>query len=326
LNFLTTALSSALIIASVSGALAQDFPVTVTHERGETTIPAKPERIVSVGLHEQDFLYALGLAPVGVHEWWGDYAYGTWPWAEEARAAVGATPEVLKAFEINVEWVAAQHPDLIVATYYGDLDDATYDLLSQIAPTITAPPGFPAWGAPWQAELQLIGEATGTSAKAEEIVAEIEAKFAEAKAEWPTIQGKTAAIGYDQEGVIRTYNSADTAHRFMTSLGMVIPPEYDVLAADRGHIDISAENIELAEVDAFVWPDGPGSIADLSIYQNSRLAKEGRSIDLGGGVPAAAISFQTPLSLGYLIDAIPPLLAAAVDGDPATPIPALATE
>ena len=317
-------LAAALVAAlTISAAAAQEFPLTVTHQFGETTIPEKPERVVSVGLHEQDFLYALGIAPVGVHEWWGDYPYATWPWAEDARIAIGATPEVLKGFEINVEWVAAQRPDLIVASYYGDLSQETYDLLSQIAPVITAPPGYPAWGAPWQDELRLIGTATGTSAKAEEIVTEIEAKFAEAKTRWPTLQGKTTAIGYDQEGLIRTYNSADTAHRFMVSLGMVIPADYDRLAEDRGHLDISAENIELAEVDAFIWPDGPGTIADLSVYQNSRLAKEGRSIDLGGGVPAAALSFQTPLALGYLIDTIPPLVAAAVDGDPATAIPAL---
>ena len=71
----------------------------------------------------------------------------------------------MKGFEINVEWVALQQPDLIIATYYGDLDDATYALLSQIAPTVAAPPGHPAWGAPWQEELLLIGEATGTLGK-----------------------------------------------------------------------------------------------------------------------------------------------------------------
>jgi iron complex transport system substrate-binding protein len=313
-------------VLTVSAATAQDFPVTVTHEFGETTIPAKPERIVSVGVHEQDFLYALGIAPVGVHEWFGEYPYATWPWAEDARIAVGAAPEVLTGFEINVEWVAAQRPDLIVASYYGDLSQETYDLLSQIAPTITAPPGYPTWGAPWQDELRLIAAATGTSAKAEEIVAEIDAKFAAAQAAYPELVGKTTALGYNQEGVIRTYNSADTAHRFMTSLGMVIPPEYDRLAEERGHLDISAENIELIEVDAFLWPNGIGAIGDLSVFQNTRLAKEGRSISLESDLLSGALSFQTPLALGYLIDTIPPLVAAAVDGDPATPIPPLPAE
>jgi iron complex transport system substrate-binding protein len=310
---------------SFSGsAMAQSFPVTVTHEFGETTIPGKPERIVSVGVHEQDFLYALGLAPVGVHEWWGDYPYATWPWAEEARKAAGATPEVLKGFEINVEWVAAQRPDLIVASYYGDLDDATYQLLSAIAPTITAPKGFPAWGAPWQDELRLIAMATGTADKAEQIVTDLDGKVAQARSAWPTLEGKEAAAGYDQEGMVRTYNSADTAHRFLMSLGLVIPKVYDETAVERGHLDISPENLTLIELDAFIWPDGPGSFAGMSVYKATRLHQEGRDISLGGGVLSAALSFQTPLALGYLIETLPPMLAAAVDGDPATVVPAAA--
>jgi iron complex transport system substrate-binding protein len=323
LKLLVAAVAVALTVGAVN---VQDFPVTVTHEFGETTIPAKPARIVSVGVHEQDFLYALGIAPVGVHEWFGDYPYATWPWAEQTRVAAGAAPEVLMGFEINVEWVAAQRPDLIIASYYGDLTRETYDLQSQIAPTIAAPPGYPTGGAPWQDELRLIAAATGTSAKAEEIVAEIDAKFAAVKAAYPQLVGKTTALGYNQEGVIRTYNSADTAHRFMTSLGMVIPPEYDRLAEERGHLDISAENIELIEVDAFLWPNGIGSIGDLSVFKNTRLAKEGRSISLESDLLSGALSFQTPLALDYLIDTIPPLVAAAVDGDPATAIPPLPAE
>ncbi len=58
----------------------------LTHRFGETVVdPAQIKRIVSVGYHEQDFLYALGLAPVGVHDWFGDYPFATWPWAEAAR-------------------------------------------------------------------------------------------------------------------------------------------------------------------------------------------------------------------------------------------------
>jgi len=83
MNKLVLALAALLVMAVP--AFAQDFPVTVEHIYGTTTIPAKPERVVSVGMHEQDFLYALGIAPVGVKEWWGEQPYATWSWAEEAR-------------------------------------------------------------------------------------------------------------------------------------------------------------------------------------------------------------------------------------------------
>jgi len=132
----------ALFASLIAGpALAQSFPVTITHAKGEITIPAEPERVLSLGLNDQDFLYALGIAPVGVHEWWGDKPFATWDWAEQAREAINAEPAVLNGYEVNLEWVAAQKPDLIVATYY-ELDEATYDLLSQIAPVVATPEGY----------------------------------------------------------------------------------------------------------------------------------------------------------------------------------------
>ena len=88
---LFSALSLALWLAMP--AAAQE--TTLHHGFGQTTLdPGGVTRIVSVGYHEQDFLYGLGLAPVGVHEWFGGQPYATWPWAESARQAVAATPEV----------------------------------------------------------------------------------------------------------------------------------------------------------------------------------------------------------------------------------------
>ena len=100
-------LALALATGLAAPAAAQAFPVTVEHIYGTTTIPAQPLRVVSVGMHEQDFLYALGIAPVGVKEWWGEHPYATWPWAEAARQAVGAEPEVMDTSGVNLEWVLA---------------------------------------------------------------------------------------------------------------------------------------------------------------------------------------------------------------------------
>ena len=67
------------MFAMLTAPVAAD-QITLRHVFGETTVnPETVERIVSVGYHEQDFLYALGLAPVGVHEWFGDYPYATGP-------------------------------------------------------------------------------------------------------------------------------------------------------------------------------------------------------------------------------------------------------
>ena len=56
--------------------------------------PRQPERVVTVGLTEQDALLALGIVPVATTKWFGTHPGEIFPWAEEAlgdaRAAGGA--------------------------------------------------------------------------------------------------------------------------------------------------------------------------------------------------------------------------------------------
>lgn len=319
------------ILAALLGApvaLAQSFPVTVEHALGTTTIPAAPKRVVSIGYVEQDFLYALGIAPVGVRNWWGDHPYGTWPWAEAARKAVGATPDVMPGDEINLEWVLNQNPDLIIGVYL-DLDEATYAALSKIAPVIANPKDYPLWGAPWQVELKLIDQATsGSNEKSDAIIAGIDAKVADIRAKYPELEGKTGTnVYYDPSaGNFGAWGAEDTASRFITSFGLVFPDELDKMGDRDNRIEISPENLKLIDLDVIVWPiDSPNdrireTVEAMPLYQNMRLAKEGRSIwlDDGHGTFSGALSFQSPLSIDYLLDTMPPMLAAAADGDPNT--------
>jgi iron complex transport system substrate-binding protein len=317
------------LVALIAPASAEAFPVTVEHVYGSTTIPAKPVRVVSVGMHEQDFLYALGIAPVGVKEWWGDHPYATWPWADAAREAVGATPEVMTADGINLEWVAAQKPDLIIAIYV-TMDEATYKQLSQIAPTVVTPAGYEPWGATWQAELTIIDQATsGTTEKADAIIAGFAGRYEAVRAEYPQLAGMTGTNVYYEDGNFTAWGSGDLASKFLIDLGLTFPPKLEALAQADNRIDISAELIdELLDMDVAIWPvSGPDSneqatVEAMPLYQNLRIAKEGRSIwlDDGDGLAYAAMSWQTPLSLGHLLDILPAKLAAAADGDPATPV------
>ena len=74
---------------------AAAFPVTVTHALGSTTIESEPQRVVTVGVTEQDTVLAVGVTPVGVTDWYGDQPYATWPWAQDELG--DAQPEVLLA-------------------------------------------------------------------------------------------------------------------------------------------------------------------------------------------------------------------------------------
>lgn len=318
----------ATLSALAGPAAAQTFPVTLEHIYGITTIPAQPKRVVSVGWHEQDFLYALGVAPVGVTSWFGGYPYATWPWAEAARIAVGAEPSVVEADPTNLEWVLAQDPDLIIAIYL-PMDEALYAELSKIAPVVTTPVGFTEWGVPWQDELRVIDQAVwGSTGRSDAIIAGLGAKVEAAKAAYPQIAGKTASNVYYVPPNFEVWSSKDLGTRFLTDLGLVFPAELDAMADADNRITISSENFALLDLDAVLLPieggvaDGRKLIENMALFQSSRMAKEGRAIWLDDpqGIAYAAMSWQSPLSLGYLLDVIPPAIADAVDGDPTTTV------
>lgn len=327
LNRILYGLSAAALLAGP--AFAQSFPVSVDHYYGSTTIESEPQRVVSVGLHEQDFLYALGVAPVGVKEWFGDKPFATWSWADDEREALGAEPAVMDGDGINYEWVLAQDPDLIIATYWW-LEEEDYARLSEIAPVIASPAGFEAWSAPWQEELRVIDLATsGSTDKADEIIAGFDERYALVRSEYPELEGMTGTNIYYEEPNFTAWGPNDLASKFLVDLGLVFPPQLAELAEADNRITISPENMSLLEMDVAVWPIGDPANSDqviieaMPVYQSLDIAKEGRSVwlDDDNGLAYAAMSWQTPLSLGYLLDILPAQLAAAADGDAATTAP-----
>ena len=311
------ALMLALSLVAVRPAVAEGFPRTIRHAYGETVIPAKPQRVVSVGYHEQDFLYALGIAPVGVHQWMGDPPYATWDWAEPARAALDARPDVQRGFEIDVEWVYLQQPDLIVATF-APMDADTYALLSRIAPVVAAPEGYPAWGAPWEAELRLIGEATGRENRAEAVVVALDARIAATAAAHPGLAGLSGTTAYYSEGQIVGYRATDGANRLLARLGIATPAAFDAMAGPGGNFMVSPERVDLFDLDVVLWlVEAPSRarIEALPSYRATRLAREGRSV-WTDPLMVNALSFQSPLSIDWALDRLAAALAEAADGVP----------
>ncbi|MFC4565306.1 iron-siderophore ABC transporter substrate-binding protein [Nocardiopsis mangrovi] len=306
--------------ASADGA----FPVTIEHKFGDTEITGRPERVVTVGLTDQDALLALGVVPVATTGWIGDYPGQIGPWAQEALGDA-EPPEVLDSSDgPQVERIASLEPDLILSLY-GGLTRNQYDLLSQIAPTVAQPGEYPDYAIPWQELTGKVGAAVGESGRAEEIIADVDAQIAAAREEHPEFEGASAVMATTWEGYF-VYGSEDPRSRLLTDLGFALPEGLDAAIGDAFGANISAERADLLDTDAVVWlaADSPVDREELhgsDVYGSLDVVGEGREVFIDEGSDyGSSISFVSALSLPYQLERLVPQLAAAVDGDPGTAV------
>lgn len=296
------------------------WPVTVRHVFGETTITEQPQRVVSVGFTDHDILLALGVAPVGLRDWYGDYPQGVWPWAQQALG--GARPTVLSA-ELDFEAIAALDPDVILGLYVG-LTAEEYETLSQIAPTVPQSGDHANFGTPWQEMTRTAGQVLGRSREAEQLVAGVEERMAQVRREHPEFEGLElvyAGVAEGEQYYVETAGSTRVA--ILTSLGFVVPDEINALATDSFYAPISAEQLRLLDRDVVFWELGAAegtrdTIESNAVYQSLDVAREGRAVFIDDPVLAGALAHADVLSIPFFLDTIAPRLAAAVDGDPST--------
>ncbi len=306
---------------------ATAFPVTIEHKYGTTEIPAEPERVVTVGFSEQDPVLALGVVPVGVREWFGEQPHATWPWARDELGDAEPTVLNMPFGELNFEAIAALRPDLIVAVHSG-ITEAEYQTLSEIAPTLAQPEDYPDFGVPWQEQTRLIGRALGREERAEELVAEVEARIAAVRQQHPEFQGATVAWASPAEGAGQYWAVGPTTPpmRFLASVGLEVPPRLAAVIGNKDSEQISRERLELLDADVLVWQvasaEQRSMIENDPLYRRLNAAREGRSIFFVGldDPIYGALSFSTVLSIPFALERLVPMIEAAVDGDPTTEV------
>ncbi|HET6381104.1 MAG TPA: iron-siderophore ABC transporter substrate-binding protein [candidate division Zixibacteria bacterium] len=300
------------------------FPVTIEHRHGSTEIGEPPERVVTVGYTDHDTVLALGVEPVAVREWYGGHPHATWPWAVDELG--DAAPEVLPSGELDFEQIAALRPDLILGIYSG-LTVEEYETLSAIAPTVAQSADHADYTTPWQEMARTIGRALGRGRQVEELIADIQDRFAaerEAHPHWAELQA-VAAYSFEP-GTYGVYGPGDPRTDFLAALGFGFPAEVAAaLPEDQFFGTISGEQLELLDHDLLVWftltdAERP-ALEALGVYQALEVAAEGRDIFLGGDTTlSGALSFSSVLSLPYALDELVPRIEAAVDGDPDTAV------
>ncbi|GAA2017086.1 iron-siderophore ABC transporter substrate-binding protein [Nakamurella flavida] len=215
----------------------------VVHDKGTTTIPSRPLRVVALDGSLVGAVAGLDVDVVGytldVPELPG-YFQGD-------RTAGGVAVGTLA--EPSIERIAALQPDLIVSSTVRH--DALYPALSRIAPTV-----FTATTGPtWKDNIRLVAQALGRSRSAEEQLPAYEARaravgaaIAAGSAD-PTIS-LVRFVGPGKPA--RLYGNASFPGIVLADAGLARPAVQDV---DEFMVEISPEQIELAEGDRIFYTD-----------------------------------------------------------------------
>lgn len=227
---------------------ASAFPVTISHDFGETTIPKPPERIVVTEQGEGlDSLLALGVSPTGM-VMGRNYIEGLAPWAIAAGAEDVPIIGEMAEGELDFEAIAALQPDLILTSWP---DAAIYQTLASIAPTLVFKNSD---ATTWQDVQRLIGEATGRSAQAEQVIAETESLVASQAERLQPYLDQQVAVAYFWMDQFLVNGKDAPIGRILAAYGMdVISPG----TAAPGQIDVlSLEQINAVEdADIIIAPD-----------------------------------------------------------------------
>jgi iron complex transport system substrate-binding protein len=304
--------------AATSVSEETEFPVEVEHALGTTTIDSEPERVVTVGVTEQDAVLALGITPVGVTDWYGDQPYATWPWAQDELGA--SQPTVLTTGDtIDYEAVAALEPDVIIGTNAG-LDNESFELLSEIAPTIAHPVATQPYFSPWADQTRLIGHALGRGEQMEEIITDVESSFAEAAAAHPEFEGTPIVFLQNAfyDGFAIAYQNG-LSTEFLTDLGFVIPTEIDDFEREGEQAYIPLENLSVLDAaDVLLWatekPEDRVALEGEPLFRDLEEVEAGRLV-YTDGITAGAIYFTSVLSLPHVVEHLVPALAETLAGN-----------
>ncbi|KUN74162.1 iron siderophore-binding protein [Streptomyces canus] len=300
---------------STTTAAAGAFPVTVEHAFGTTEVTKAPERVVSVGYTDDQTILAFGIKPVGMVDQYPNPAGRSpdintqWPWVKDKWG--DTKPEVIMAngdSGPNYEKIAALRPDLIIAVY-SEIDQAAYDKLSQIAPTVgrTKAEKEP-FSAPWQDNALHIAKALGKAEEGEKMVADIQGQLDAAKKAHPEFADQKAVALSWYENSVAPFTSTDVRGRLVTGIGFTYQTEIDKVADGSFYTKLSPERIDLVDVDhIFVINDkaDTDALKKFKLFANLDAVKKGKVsylLDSEGPAVGAAISQGTLLSMPYAID------------------------
>lgn len=263
--------------AAATSSAATD--TTLTTAFGDVTVPADPERVITLAESALDVALGVGVTPVGTTASRGGDSAPAYLGDEAAEIPIVGTVR-----EANLEAVLETEPDVILAS--SGITQEQYDALSAIAPTVVPEP--PATGE-WEEPLHLYAQALGADDELTEALDAVTAR-AEALAADGALEGTAAVVRWMATGPV-IMNAANMPGQLLQAAGAE-PVQAAVDLAGSPHSDpLSLEN--LGEVDAdrlFLAAFGADGGTALEAAQSepafTRLtaAQSGATASVDGGV------------------------------------------
>ena len=277
-------------------------PRVFTHVMGEITLPAMPQRIVVLEWAYVEAVLAVGVQSIGVADIEGYHSWVKIPVALDSEVMDVGTRQAP-----NLELIATLQPDLIIANVSRVKD--SYDELSALAPTLVFD-NYPTDISHYEnmrRTFTVIADALGRQMEGEDVLAQMEAKFA-------TARDQLAAAGKAGEHFVLTqaYSSDNQAQlRLFTDNALAVQVAMQ-LGLENGWTDepqpygfstVSVEALpELGDHNFFyVVQDDDDVFADSAIaplWENLAFVQNDHAYSLGGDTWL----FGGPLSAELLVD------------------------
>jgi iron complex transport system substrate-binding protein len=252
---------------------------TVSTAFGDVTVPADPQRVITLAESALDVALGVGVTPVGTTASRG----GDAP-PEYLGEDAAAIPVVGTVREANLEAVLEAEPDVILAA--SGLAQDQYDALSAIAPTVV--PEAAAMGE-WEAPLHTYAQALGAD---DELTERLDAvtERAEALAGSGALTGTVAVVRWMDSGPL-IMNANNMPGKLLQAAGAE-PVQAAVDLADAPHSDpLSLENLGDVDADrlflAAFGADGASALAAAqaeSAFTRLKAAASGATSSVDGGV------------------------------------------
>ncbi|MBE9005514.1 iron-siderophore ABC transporter substrate-binding protein [Fortiea sp. LEGE XX443] len=235
----------------------------VRHKFGEACVPLNPQRLIVMNETDLEAVLALGVKPIAAAE----HNLITSRGRQFGNKADGII-SIGKSAQPNLERIVQLNPDLILGEYINAED---YQLLSQIAPTVTFENDFTAW----KEAFLYIGEVLGKSTQAQEVLSQYQKRVTEFQNAMGEELGKIKVCvsrfyAGNQETEFRTIFSFPG--HLLSEIGLASPKIQQQLTKPKSpRVGVSIERLDLLDADILFALLDPGSEKHFQRYQQNPL-------------------------------------------------------